>query len=116
AARVLPLHPDAARANAAELINEKPADVLALVDGLRRGWSASDLLLALAKAVPDADRNARDLATAAALLAPGAVAPLATRALMFGTLGDPAAARRDADAIRVSGPEQATFLDLYLRV
>jgi antitoxin component YwqK of YwqJK toxin-antitoxin module len=113
AKHVLPLHPDAARQGAAELVGTE--NVVVLADGLRRGWNASDLLLAIAKALNNQDRTAVDLATAALVLEPGTAAALATRALLWGSLGDPAAARGDIEALGPAAPERADFLALYLR-
>lgn len=115
ATHALPLGAEAARAAAAELIERTPEDVIALADGLRRGMDPAELLVALAKAVPDSDRAALDLATAAVLLAPGAAAPLAARALLRGSAGDPAGVREDIESLRAASADQAAFLDLYQR-
>ena len=114
-ARALPLHPDAARSGAAELLGRAADNLVALVDGLRRGWDAPALLLGIAKALPDRDRVALDLAKAAVLLAPDEPGARATRALLHGSLGEPAAARREIEAVRAGAAEQAEFLELYLR-
>lgn len=115
AAHVLPLGPEAARSAAADLIERAPEDLIALADGIRRGMDPAELLVALAKAVPDSDRAALDLATAAVLLAPGAATPLAARALLRGSAGDPVGLRQDIEALRAASADQAAFLDLYQR-
>lgn len=115
AERALPLAVEAARSSAAELIERAADNVVALVDGLRRGWRAPQLLLAIGKALPERDRAALDLTDAAVLLAPDEPGARATRALLHGSLGEPAAARGEVAAVRADSPEQAAFLELYLR-
>lgn len=123
AAWTVPLAPEPAAAQARALVRSAEGDIAVLLDGIRRGADAAYLLWSVARSLSLADRAALDLVDAALLLrraAPeGAADPLdllVTRALMWGALGSPEAALRDADEVARLSPEQAEFLRLYVRV
>ncbi len=111
-----PLGPDAAISGARQAMEQNPENAVALIDALKGGSDASALLWALSKALPDSDRAALDLVSAALLLAPSATERYATRALLYGALGDLESARADVARVSESSPEQAEFLQMYLRV
>ncbi|MEP6654130.1 MAG: hypothetical protein ABJA82_12275, partial [Myxococcales bacterium] len=118
--RTMLLGGDGARGEAAQAVERSaanPTDApVILIDALKRGGEASTLLWTLAKALPDHDQAALDLLSAALILSPEATEPLATRTLLHATLGHLAAARADVERLSASSPEQAAFLDQYLRI
>lgn len=118
--RTMLLGRDGARGEAAQAVERSaanPTDApVILIDALKRGGEASTLLWALAKALPDQNQAALDLLSAALILSPEATEPLATRTLLHATLGHLAAARADVERLSASSPEQAAFLDQYLRI
>jgi hypothetical protein len=119
-AKTIRLGAQAARAYADEVLKRAaeqtvPMQLCTLIDALKRGGDAPTLLWAVARALQGPDRAALDFVTAALLLAPDQTAPLSTRALLYGSLGDLDAARADVARLSVDSPEQAKLLELVTR-
>jgi antitoxin component YwqK of YwqJK toxin-antitoxin module len=112
---VIPLGPAAARTEARELIERASEDLVALIDGLKRGGDAATLLWSIARAMTGHDRAAIELVTAAILLDPRSTAPLGTRALLHVSLGEVAAARADLELLPADAADQRELLGLTLR-
>ena len=112
----LPLRSEIAVADARQAMDRGAANAVTLIDALKRGGDASTLLWAVGKTLPENDRAAMDLVSAAVLLAPASTERLATRALLYGTIGDLASARADVARVAAASPEQGEFLEMYLRV
>ena len=113
---IVPLDRAAASAEARHALGEPGCTSATLVDCLKRGGEPAAVLWGLSKRFPDRDRMALDLVSAAILLDPSAVEYVATRVLLHGALGDLRSARADVGRIAAASPEQASFLELYLRV
>ena len=113
---IVPLDRAAASAEARHALGEPGCTSSTLVDSLKRGGDPAALLWGLSKCFPDRDRMALDLVSAAILLEPSAVEYVATRVLLHGALGELRSARADVARVAAASPEQASFLDLYLRV
>ena len=112
----MPLGSDAGRVQADDVVGRAADHPVPLIDGIKRGGDAPVLLCAIAKALRGRDRAALDFVTAGLLLSPEWTQPLATRALLHGSLGDVESARADAARVGADSPEQGDFLELYLRV
>lgn len=107
---------EAAISSARQAMEQDGENAVALIEALKGGSDASTLLWALSKALSDADYAALDLVSAAVLLAPSSTERYATRALLYGALGDLESARADVARVSETSPEQGEFLELYLRV
>jgi antitoxin component YwqK of YwqJK toxin-antitoxin module len=112
----MPLGPDTARVQAEDIVARAAGRLVPLIDGLKRGGDAATLLCSISKSLQEADRAALDFVTTAHLLAPDWTEPLSTRALLHGSLGDPTSAKNDIAALRPRSPDQATLLELVIRV
>ena len=110
------LTPEHAMALATHATESAEGDIAVLIHALLRGAEPAAILRAIASSCTEASRASRDFVDAAILLAPERDQCRVTRALIDISLGDPEAAKADAESLGEGYAEQREFLLIYRRI